>query len=44
MPTVRPGRPVTARTASSTPGMNEARSSESWPIVNRSPWPPKRTS
>ena len=34
---MRPGREATARTASSTPGMNDARSSESWRMVSVSP-------
>ena len=44
MPTVRPGVLPTFRTASRTPGMNEARSKESWRIVRVSPGPPSRTS
>src|SRR6266542_1176870 len=43
-PTVRPGLVGTRRTASSTPGMNEERSSESCLMVSSSPWPPKTTS
>ena len=44
-PTVRPGgRPPMPRMASSTPGMNDARSSESCRIVRISPCPPSSTS
>jgi hypothetical protein len=44
-PTVRPGgRDATPRTASSTPGMNEERSSESCRMVRVSPCPPRSTS
>ena len=45
MPTVRPGgsEPI-PRTASSTPGMNDARSSESCLIVSVYPCPPNSTS
>ncbi len=43
-PTVRPGRVATSRTASSTPGMNDARSYESCRIVRVSPAVPSSTS
>ena len=43
-PTVSPGRWRTALTASSTPGMNEVRSTESCRIVSTSPGDPNSTS
>src|SRR5581483_2612811 len=43
-PTVRPGRLRTARIASSTPGMNDDRSYESWRIVSDCPAVPSSTS
>ncbi len=43
-PTVRPGWSAIARSPVSTPGVNEARSSESWRIVSVSPTPPRSTS
>src|SRR4051812_33375592 len=44
MPTVRPGCLPISRTASRTPGMNEARSYESWRRVRVSPAAPMSTS
>ena len=45
MPTVSPGgSDPMPRTATRTPGMNDARSSESCRIVSVSPWPPNSTS
>jgi hypothetical protein len=44
IPTVNPGRLPISRTASSTPGMKDARSKESWRIVSVSPSPPSSTS
>ena len=44
MPTVSPGRELTARAAAITPGMNETRSRESWRMVSVSPSAPKSTS
>ena len=44
MPTVSPGRELTARTPAMTPGMNETRSSESWRMVSDSPSAPNSTS
>ena len=44
IPTVRPGLVLMARTAASTPGMNETRSSESCRMVKVSPSAPNSTS
>ena len=43
-PTVRPGWSPIARSPVSTPGVNDARSIESWRIVSVSPRPPSSTS
>ncbi len=43
-PNVRPGRPGTAFTAKSTPGMNDVLSYASWRIVSDCPTAPNMTS